>query len=344
MPFAAPASRGAGVPPASRCTLSTCPRPARASPAATTLPACAPATAAPSAAPPSNAPSARRLLVLPGGSGSEEFAPFIGNIYRQSIPAGYLPAQLVAPQWSPDQAEQVVWPTAGLPSKDAKFVTEDFIASVVQDIAARYKLDSRHTYATGWSSSGLHLYASLYRPDSPLTGAFVAMSVFKPEQIADLKGAAGRSVYILHSPEDFIQMRFPEAARDQLAAAGARTTWPPTTAATAGTAMSSPTSARVSSGSRRRVNSTNGVFGQRGQNRLPRRLTPPPTPKCGKARHVLAHPRTCLKAGDKGFEPLLTDPESVVLPLHQSPNGRPILPGISTETRPSPEPKPRLPG
>ena len=29
-----------------------------------------------------------------------------------------------------------------------------------------------------------------------------------------------------------------------------------------------------------------------------------------------------LAIGDKGFEPLLTDPESVVLPLHQSPRQR----------------------
>src|SRR5690349_10288793 len=30
--------------------------------------------------------------------------------------------------------------------------------------------------------------------------------------------------------------------------------------------------------------------------------------------------RKSLKTGDLGFEPRLTDPESVVLPLHQSPN------------------------
>jgi hypothetical protein len=36
----------------------------------------------------------------------------------------------------------------------------------------------------------------------------------------------------------------------------------------------------------------------------------------GPANACFAEP---YQAGDNGFEPLLTDPESVVLPLHQSP-------------------------
>src|SRR5947209_5370150 len=39
---------------------------------------------------------------------------------------------------------------------------------------------------------------------------------------------------------------------------------------------------------------------------------------CGKSRKPLRFYRL-TKAGDLGFEPRLTDPESVVLPLHQSP-------------------------
>ena len=50
------------------------------------------------------------------------------------------------------------------------------------------------------------------------------MSVFKPQQLSGLERARGRKYYILPSPQDFIAMRFPEAARDQLAAHGATTT------------------------------------------------------------------------------------------------------------------------
>ena len=49
------------------------------------------------------------------------------------------------------------------------------------------------------------------------------MSVFKPDQLPDLKRAKDKLYYILHSPEDKIPIRFAEAARDQLAEAGAKT-------------------------------------------------------------------------------------------------------------------------
>jgi predicted esterase len=49
------------------------------------------------------------------------------------------------------------------------------------------------------------------------------MSVFKPEQLPRLENGKGKAFYILHSPQDFIKMSFPESARDQLAAAGAKT-------------------------------------------------------------------------------------------------------------------------
>ncbi len=164
------------------------------------------------------------LLVLPGGDGSAEFHPFVTRIAAQATPDGYLVAQLVAPQWSPGQFEQVVWPTAGLPFDGMEFTTEAFVAAVVKDVAARYQLDEQRIFALGWSSGGPPVYAAALAPDSPLRGALVAMSVFKPDQLATLEsGAKGKAFYILHSPEDFIAMRFPESARDRLSAAGART-------------------------------------------------------------------------------------------------------------------------
>jgi predicted esterase len=93
----------------------------------------------------------------------------------------------------------------------------------------RHKLDEKHIYALGWSSSGPPVYATAMRAKTPLTGAFVAMSVFKPEECPPAANAKGRAFYILHSPQDFIQMRFPQAAQKALSAAGAKvklTTYP----------------------------------------------------------------------------------------------------------------------
>jgi predicted esterase len=174
---------------------------------------------------PSAAPEGgwKLLLVLAGGDGSAEFKPFVTSICEEAAPEGFIVAQLIAPSWGSGQFDTVVWPTAKLRWEGARFTTEEFIGAVVRDVSARYQVNARQVYALGWSSGGPPVYAALCAEGSPLAGAMVAMSVFKPESMPVLKGAAGKRVYVLHSATDFIQMRFPEAARDQLAAAGATT-------------------------------------------------------------------------------------------------------------------------
>ncbi|MFM9994636.1 MAG: alpha/beta hydrolase [Phycisphaerales bacterium] len=160
------------------------------------------------------------LLILPGGDGSAEFHPFVKNIAAKALPDGYLVAQLVAPVWREDK-NRIVWPTKGLPDDAMKFSTEEFIAAVVEDAAAKKKIDRRHVYALGWSSGGPPVYAASVTEGTPLTGAFVVMSVYKPELMPPLVGAKGKAYYLLHSPDDFIKMRFPEAAKKELTEAGA---------------------------------------------------------------------------------------------------------------------------
>jgi predicted esterase len=92
-----------------------------------------------------------------------------------------------------------------------KFTTEEFIEAVVRDVMKRYPVDKRYVFALGWSSGGPPVYAATLREQTPLTGAFVAMSVFKPGEMPDLS-VRNRAVYVLHSPTDFIPMRFPEEA------------------------------------------------------------------------------------------------------------------------------------
>jgi predicted esterase len=164
------------------------------------------------------------LIVLPGGDGSEEFRPFVSNMAKQALPPGYIVAQAVAPAWSKSE-DRVVWPTEKLKGTPApKFTTEQFVEEIIADVKAKHAIDAKFVYMLGWSSGGPPCYSMALKQGSPVTGAFVAMSVFKPETLPALDAAKGKAFYIYHSPQDFIRMNFPEAARDKLAAKGARTT------------------------------------------------------------------------------------------------------------------------
>lgn len=163
------------------------------------------------------------LLVLPGGDGGADFQPFVTNIYKNALPEGYVVAQLVAPKWSEEQANKVVWPTKQSDIAEVKVTTEGFIDAVINDVKSKCKIDSRFVFTLSWSSGGPAAYAASLDAKTQVTGSFVAMSVFNPKHLPDLKNAKGKSYYILHSPQDFIKMRFPEAARDQLAENGAAT-------------------------------------------------------------------------------------------------------------------------
>ncbi|MEZ6242119.1 MAG: hypothetical protein R3B57_03670 [Phycisphaerales bacterium] len=174
--------------------------------------------------PPSEAPrnGYKLLIVLPGGDGSAEFSPFVGRVAANALPDAYIVAQAIAPVWS-DADDRIVWPTEKLPDENMAFSTERFVLDIIDDVKERHEIDPRNIYILGWSSGGPASYATTLTAGSPIRGALVAMSVFKPEMLPPLNAAAGKAFYILHSPQDFIPMRFPEDARDRLARAGAKT-------------------------------------------------------------------------------------------------------------------------
>jgi len=163
------------------------------------------------------------LLVLPGAAGAPEFHPFIKRIYRHVLSDEYLLAQIVAPEWDRQQARKLVWPTTTNPHPSMKFTTEQFIDAVLDEIDQDYAIDERHIFVLAWSSSGPATYAIALQPTARVTGAFVAMSVFKPQTLPPIENASGLAFYILHSPQDFIPIKHAQAARDQLRAAGATT-------------------------------------------------------------------------------------------------------------------------
>jgi len=163
------------------------------------------------------------LLVLPGGEGSAEFAPFVARLADQQVGAGYVVAQLVAPKWSAEQFEQIVWPTASRPWPGMAFGTEDFARSAVAAVAARHPIDRRAVYTLSWSSGGPAAYDLSLVQDTPVTGSLVMMSVFKPHQLVAPERAAGRAYFVAHSRQDFIPFAMAEQATAFLAEQGAAT-------------------------------------------------------------------------------------------------------------------------
>src|SRR5215217_227700 len=121
------------------------------------------------------------LLVLPGGDGGADFNAFVKRIWQNALPEGYLIAQLVAVP--SDNPKQIVWPTAKDVEPKQKFKTEEFIAAIVKDVGAKQKIDDAKVFALGWSSGGPAVYAAALAKETPLKGAFVAMSVFVPARL-----------------------------------------------------------------------------------------------------------------------------------------------------------------
>jgi predicted esterase len=163
------------------------------------------------------------LLILPGGDGSADFNPFCQRIAEHALPNRYLVAQLVSKKWNNNQ--QIIWATAANRVPNQKFTTEQFIDAVIKDVKSKHQLDDQRIHALAWSSGGPALYAATLKKDSPIRGAFIAMSVFNPRFLPPLDGAKGKAFYIFHSPDDQVcPMRMAEAASKELAAKGAKTT------------------------------------------------------------------------------------------------------------------------
>src|SRR4051794_17987835 len=92
------------------------------------------------------------VVIMPGGPGTAEFHPFVKRIYKNAVPDGYVAAQPVAVKWNDKQ--EIVWPTANDKDKidGLKFTTEEFVAAVIDEVAAKHKLDPARVFTLSWSS------------------------------------------------------------------------------------------------------------------------------------------------------------------------------------------------
>jgi predicted esterase len=159
------------------------------------------------------------IVLLPGGPGSADFHPFVKRIYKNSVPEGYVLAQPVAVKWTPKQ--EIVWPTAKAKVDGAKFTTEEFVDLVIEDVRAKHSVDPKKVFTLSWSSSGPAAYpVSLTNPK--VRGSFVAMSVFRPDDLPALDRSKGHAYYLYHSPDDRVcPYRMAEKAEKDLTKAGA---------------------------------------------------------------------------------------------------------------------------
>ena len=140
------------------------------------------------------------VIVLPGGDGGARFASFVKRIYKYSLSEKYLVAQLVAVKWVPKQ--KIVWPTEKVKVDNQEFSTEEFVEAVVEDMRAKYKLNEQRIFTLSWDSGGPAGYAVSLQKEKSVTGSYIAMSKFKPEELEPLEQAAGHCYFIDHSPDD----------------------------------------------------------------------------------------------------------------------------------------------
>ncbi|MEO1524945.1 MAG: protein kinase [Planctomycetota bacterium] len=139
-------------------------------------------------------------IVMPGGDGGRDFNPFVRRIYKHTLDSSWVIAQPIAFQWTPKQ--QIVWPKHDDDVEGLLFTTEEFVDAVIADVQGRTKIDRQNIITLTWSSSGPAAYALALRSDSPITGSYIAMSVFKERFYQSAEAAKDRRFIIDHSPED----------------------------------------------------------------------------------------------------------------------------------------------
>jgi predicted esterase len=160
-------------------------------------------------------------IIMPGGPGTADFHTFVKRIWKFALSEDYLAVQPVAIKWKDDQ--EIVWPTKKSPVPGMKFTTEEFVETIVKEVAKRYKLDPRYVFSLSWSSSGPAAYALSLQEKRIVTGSFVSQSVFVEEKLPPLKNAKGLAYYLHHSPADkTCPIDLARKARDELKKQGAK--------------------------------------------------------------------------------------------------------------------------
>jgi hypothetical protein len=120
------------------------------------------------------------VVILPGGPGAADFLPFCANILTlAAIPADFLVAELVAPEWRPGD-DKVVWPSHAFPDNKAALTNETFLAAVIDEVSRMESIDERFV----------------------VRGSVIAMSRFYPDSSVETSKLKGKAYFLYHSPDD----------------------------------------------------------------------------------------------------------------------------------------------
>jgi hypothetical protein len=109
-----------------------------------------------------------------------------------------------------------------MPEAGMQYATEDYLRAVVEDVSKQHKIDAQKTVVLAWSSSGPAVNELLASGQSPISRAYVAMSVWKAKDAAAVAATKGMRVVLDQSRNDKVTP-FPHAeqALQMLTAAGA---------------------------------------------------------------------------------------------------------------------------
>jgi predicted esterase len=161
------------------------------------------------------------VVILPGGDGQgESFLPFVENIHRYVLDETWIIALGTAKKWTIDQ--RIVWPTEKHPVPEMKYATEKYVASVLEDVSKRKRIDPERVIMMGWSSGGPACYAISLSDGKVPKNYYILMSVFKPETLPPLRDLRDTRYVIEHGVNDRVcPVRMAREAAKTLEIAGA---------------------------------------------------------------------------------------------------------------------------
>jgi len=150
--------------------------------------------------PPAEGKRGPLLVVLPGGTGSRDFLPFVENGICGQAPDDCTGVLITAVKWQPDQG--IIWPTEKNKVPGMQYTTDAYVRAVVAEVEKTQAIDPLQRVVLAWSSSGPAIYPLMVTKDSPFQRAYIAMSIWPGGQLGDLAAVKGRRFFLDQSPED----------------------------------------------------------------------------------------------------------------------------------------------
>jgi len=150
--------------------------------------------------PPAKGKRGPLLVVLPGGTATRDFLPFVENGICGQAPDDCTGVLITAVKWQPEQS--IIWPTGKNKVPGMQYTTDAYVRAVVAEVEKTHAIDPTQRVVLAWSSSGPAVYPLMVAKDSPFARSYIAMSIWPGRQLGDLAPVKGRRFFLDQSPED----------------------------------------------------------------------------------------------------------------------------------------------